>query len=78
MVQGADRYMSDLISIFNQYGWHWAFYAFREDTWDGMDYELGSEKPNWKYWDAIEKEEQPAHGLADNPIWNEIKASLTN
>lgn len=78
MVQGADRYIADLISIFNEYGWHWAFYAFREDTWDGMDYELGSEKPNWKYWDAIEKEEQPAHGLADNPIWNEIKASLTN
>ncbi|MFE6074037.1 hypothetical protein ACFVQB_06090 [Paenibacillus sp. NPDC057886] len=40
-----------------------------------MDYELGSEKPNWKYWDAIG--DQPARGTADNPIWNEIKASLT-
>lgn len=77
MVQCADRYMADLISIFNEYGWHWAFYAFREDTWDGMDYELGSEKPNWKYWDAIEKGALPARSKADNPIWNEIKGSLT-
>jgi len=21
-------------------GGHWAFYSFREDEWDGMDYEL--------------------------------------
>ena len=21
-------------------GGHWAFYSFREDAWDGMDYEL--------------------------------------
>jgi hypothetical protein len=31
----------------------WAFYSFREDSWDG-NYELGSEKVNWKYWVAID------------------------
>jgi endoglucanase len=36
---GADRYLGDLVDLFERYGWHWAFYAFREDTWDGMDYE---------------------------------------
>ncbi|WP_245339294.1 glycoside hydrolase family 5 protein [Paenibacillus shirakamiensis] len=76
MVQGADQYMADLISIFNEYGWHWAFYAFREDTWDGMDYELGSVKPDWKYWDAIEKGKLPARVKAHNPIWNAIQEDL--
>lgn len=33
---------------------HWAFYSFREDSWDGMDYELGSAKVPWRYWQAIE------------------------
>ncbi|ODN06542.1 Malate dehydrogenase, mitochondrial, partial [Orchesella cincta] len=46
--KGVDRYLKDLISIFNGNRWHSAVYAFREDTWDGMDYELGSKKPVWK------------------------------
>lgn len=41
-VKGVENYLSDLISIFNKNGWHWAFYSFREDVWDNMDYELGS------------------------------------
>lgn len=78
MVEGADQYVSDLISIFNEYGWHWSFYAFREDTWDGMDYELGTEKPDWKYWDAIEKGELPVRVPTENSIWNAIKQGLVN
>src|SRR5436853_7490428 len=38
---GLDQYFADLIDIFNENQWHFAFYAFREDTWSGMDYELG-------------------------------------
>lgn len=76
MVKGADRYMEDLISIFNEYGWHWAFYAFREDTWDGMDYELGDKKPDWKYWEAIESGKLPVRVPSDNPIWMSIKNGL--
>jgi len=33
---------------------HWAFYSFREDAWDGMDYELGNAKVGWKYWQAVD------------------------
>ena len=36
-------------------GLHWAFYSFREDAWDGMDYELGAAKLPWHYWDAVEQ-----------------------
>ena len=55
----------DLISIFNQKGWHKSFYAFREDTWTGMNYELGTEKIKW------DKEGKPMR--QDNSLWDVIK-----
>ena len=38
-VPGAVGYLRDAVAIANARGWHWAFYGFREDGWDGMDYE---------------------------------------
>ena len=41
---GADRYLEDCISIFEEYGWDWSYHAFRESkTWD-VEYEGGSYK----------------------------------
>ncbi|MDR2398955.1 MAG: glycoside hydrolase family 5 protein [Endomicrobium sp.] len=54
--KGIEKYFRDLISIFDKYEWHFAFYAFREDSWDGMDYELGSKDLQWSYWQAKESE----------------------
>ena len=34
---GADRYLEDLISIFEEYGWDWTYHAFRE--WPGWSVE---------------------------------------
>ena len=32
---GAEKYLADLISIFNEYGWDWTYHAFRESPcWD--------------------------------------------
>lgn len=56
-IEGVEHYLKDLISIFNQHKWHWSFYAFREDVWEAMDYELGSEKVFYKYWDYQEDKE---------------------
>ena len=36
-------YLGDVIDAIEARGGHWAFYAFREDVWDGMDYELPPE-----------------------------------
>ena len=47
---GAERYLADLVKLFNREGWHWAFYAYREDVWQGMDYELGAGPPGAAYW----------------------------
>jgi hypothetical protein len=54
--EGLPGYFSDLIAIFEENKWHWAFYAFR-DNWDGMDYELGDKKLPWEYQQAYEKGE---------------------
>lgn len=44
-------YLSDVMEIVDSHKSHWAFYSFREDVWDGMDYELpASLKPGQFYW----------------------------
>jgi len=49
------QYLEDVLTALDAHHLHWAFYSFREDGWDGMDYELGSAKVNWKYWEAAEQ-----------------------
>jgi hypothetical protein len=59
---GVERWIGDLIRIFNAHGWHWAFYSFREDTWHAMDYELGPERQNRR--------------RGDNVIWRVIEPAF--
>lgn len=77
-VAGAENYLADLIKIFNRNNWHWAFFTFRPDSWDGMDYELGTKPPGWAYWQAIERGEIPQLKRVDNSLWNVIKRELTS
>lgn len=60
--KGARSYLKDLCEIFNEYQWHWAFYSFREDNWDGMNYELTPKS---------DKDEKP-----QAPLINVIKQNL--
>lgn len=74
---GLAKYFNDLITIFNKAGWHFAFYAFREDAWDGMDYELGDQKLPWSYWQAIKRGEKPILQRTDKyPAFLIIKNAL--
>lgn len=41
-IPGAKQYLDDIVQTVNAGKWHWAFYSFREDQWDAMDYELGT------------------------------------
>jgi hypothetical protein len=38
-----------------------------------MDYELGSGRLGWKYWQAIEVGEQPEKPRGDNPLFDVLK-----
>ncbi len=48
-------YLEDVLTTLDAAKVHWAFYSFREDAWDAMDYELGPGVPPPGYWD------DPAH-----------------
>lgn len=44
-------YLTDVLDTVQARGGHWAFYAFREDEWEGMDYELPASLPPGRfYW----------------------------
>lgn len=44
-------YLGDVLDAIDARSAHWAFYAFREDEWEGMDYELPSSMPPGRfYW----------------------------
>lgn len=44
-------YLTDVMDAIEARGGHWAFYSFREDEWEGMDYELpASVAPGRFYW----------------------------
>ncbi len=45
-VVGAQQYIQDLISIFQHFGWSWLVFSFRDEEWDAMDYELGTDMNN--------------------------------
>ncbi len=51
----AAEYLRDLVEIFERERWHWLFYSFREDNWEGMDYELGTTPPPEWYGSLSEK-----------------------
>ena len=41
---GAERYLEDCISLFEEYGWDWSYHAYRE--WDGWSLEHGEDPGN--------------------------------
>jgi glycosyltransferase involved in cell wall biosynthesis len=43
---GAAAYLGDLTSLFRKNEWSWCLYAFRDEAWDAMDYELGEDRSN--------------------------------
>ncbi|MEZ5277717.1 MAG: cellulase family glycosylhydrolase, partial [Opitutaceae bacterium] len=70
---GCDRYLADVISALNKREVHWAFYSFREDEWDGYDYEIGVNGLGWEYWKAKEEGLNPPRPRNNNPLFEVIK-----
>ena len=68
-----DQYLADVISILNAKNIHWAFYSFREDDWDGYDYEVGTGGLGLDYWKAKEAGENPERPRKDNKLFSIIK-----
>ena len=81
---GAEQYLHDLIHEFNNNKWHWAFYSYREDSWQAMDYELGNKKAlGAQYWKDINNQKVPIstynkHSPCKTPVWKAIYTELGN
>lgn len=71
------RYLEDVLSVINdRFDLHWAFYSFREDVWDGMNYELGT-GPAGAYWAASEAGRPYAYpDIGENPVFAPILRRL--
>ncbi|RFB06293.1 glycosyl hydrolase [Parvularcula marina] len=67
-------YLEDVLTAAEKLGYHWAFYSFREYSWDGMDYELGGEKVRWTFWDSPEA--QKAYPRGPTPQFEPIQKRL--
>jgi endoglucanase len=74
--EGAREYLSDVVATLNARRWHWAFYSFREDAWDRMDYEVGTGALGAAYWEAVERGEDPPRPWHDNPLWRVLQDGL--
>ncbi len=83
-VQGAADYLRDLVRIFNEEGWHWAFYTFRPDSWPNLDYELGTDRPGERYWELAERGllresyDELYNQRRDNPVWSVLSTEFEN
>jgi hypothetical protein len=79
-VAGAAAYLADEIRVFNEAGWHWAFYLYRpEGGFTGLDYEVA---PNARfgeqYWRDADagKDVEALKPRGNSPIWNLIRSEL--
>jgi hypothetical protein len=70
--KGVDLYLDDIITVLENRGYHWAFYSYREDGWDGYDYELGTQDLGWEYWKAVENGEKPPLPRKNNTLFDII------
>jgi hypothetical protein len=69
-------YLDDVLRVLEAEKVHWAFYAFREDGWDGMDYELGDKALPWSYWKDVEAGKVPSPPRAETPLFAPILERL--
>lgn len=73
---GCRQYLEDLLSLANDLQLHWAFYSYREDEWDGYDYELGEGPMGWEYWQALERGEKPVVPRKNTPLFQVIQQGM--
>lgn len=74
---GCRQYLEDVLTVLDEQRVHWAFYSFREDSWDGMDYELGQAKVPWRYWQAIDAGQPDPLARQATPAFEPIRRRLS-
>lgn len=74
--QDCGTYLGDVLDAVQAQGGHWAFYSFREDEWDGMDYELPADlAPGRFYW--LTEEGRADQLPRDGKLMDILRARMT-
>ncbi|MFG6413224.1 glycoside hydrolase family 5 protein [Roseateles sp. DC23W] len=68
-------YLADVLDTLNGQGAHWAFYSFREDVWEGMDYEIPPAFPAGRVYHLREQGKGDAVPL-DGPLMRVIQRRM--
>lgn len=78
MRQWADcgAYLGDVLDILNNRSAHWAFYAFREDGWDGMDYEIPADFTSRQFYDFMGQAKAGNIPRTPHPLMDVITAHM--
>jgi hypothetical protein len=69
-------YLRDVLDVLDGYQTHWAFYSFREDGWDGMDYELAPEVQSGDFYWKIEQGKGDELKRTPHPLLDIIEAHV--
>jgi hypothetical protein len=72
-VSGCAAYLNDVIAAAEANRIHWAFYAFREDGWDALDYELGTGPTPPGFYDDARRRDVPR---PPNPMTDALRRGL--
>lgn len=69
-------YLNDVLGVINSYDAHWAFYSFREDGWDSMDYELSPDVRPGEFYYKMEQGKGDQLKRTPHPLLDIIKAHM--
>lgn len=73
---GCRQYLEDVLQAADAVSMHWAFYAFREDSWDAMDYELGTAPVPYSYWENVSENRRDSLKREPTPEFEPISERL--
>ncbi|MFG6431213.1 glycoside hydrolase family 5 protein [Roseateles sp. LYH14W] len=68
-------YLADVLDTLNSHGAHWAFYSFREDVWEGMDYEIPPAFPAGQVY-YLREQGKGARVPLDSPLMGVIRSRM--
>jgi endoglucanase len=69
-------YLTDVLGILNRHRSHWAFYSFREDVWEAMDYELAPEVRAGEFYYLMEQGKADRLKRTPHPLLDVIRAHM--
>lgn len=69
-------YLGDVLDVLSERKAHWAFYSFREDVWDAMDYEIPPAFPSGRFY-YLQEQGKAAQIPRNGPLMDIIRAHMT-